>query len=69
MFKNAFALTPCDFCLFQKLKYALKGIFFEIVNKVEEKLAALLKRLTHDDLFPPVEKSYATMYRWGREVY
>ncbi|GFW99473.1 putative mariner transposase [Trichonephila clavipes] len=42
-------LAPCDFCLFPKVKSALKGTRFESVEAVKEKAAGVLKELTKDD--------------------
>ncbi|GFS83246.1 putative mariner transposase [Trichonephila clavipes] len=42
-------LAPCDFYLFPKVKFALKGTRFESVEAVKEKEARVLKEVTKDD--------------------
>ena len=43
-------LTPCDFFLFPKIKFALKGTRFESVDAVKAKATQLLNSITQDDL-------------------
>lgn len=43
-------LTPCDLHIFPKVNSALKRNHFQTVDEVEEKMAALLKKLTRVDL-------------------
>jgi hypothetical protein len=42
-------LAPCDFCLFPKLKNALKGTHFESVEAVKTKATEVLKTLQEKD--------------------
>jgi len=43
-------LALYDFCLFQKIKSALKGTRFEYVDAVKAKATQLLNSITQDDL-------------------
>jgi len=43
-------LTPCDFCLFLKIKSVLKGMHFVSVENVKAKTAEILNSLTEHDL-------------------
>jgi hypothetical protein len=42
-------LPPCDFCLFPKLKNALKGTHFQSVDDVRSKTAEILNKVSADD--------------------
>lgn len=43
-------LAPCDFFLFPKIKSALKGTHFSMVEEVQAKTAELLRSLTESDM-------------------
>jgi len=43
-------LTPCDFCLFLRIKSVLKGTHFVLVENVKAKMAEILNNLTEHDL-------------------
>ena len=36
-------MSPCDFCLFQKLKFHLKGLHFVMVENIEKSVTYQLK--------------------------
>jgi hypothetical protein len=42
-------LVPCDFFLFPKLKYSLKGIHFQSIEDIQRKMTVLLKGFTQND--------------------
>jgi hypothetical protein len=43
-------LTPCDFFLFPKIKFALKGTCFQSVDAVKAKVTEVMKKLSEKDL-------------------
>lgn len=43
-------LAPCDFCLFPRVKRALKETHFQSVEEVKVKTADLLKRVISEEL-------------------
>jgi hypothetical protein len=43
-------LVPCDFFLFPKIKFALKGTRFESIDAVKAKATEVMKRLSEKDL-------------------
>jgi hypothetical protein len=43
-------LTPCDFCLFPKIKSVLRGTHFVSVESVKAKTTEVLNSLTEHDL-------------------
>jgi transposase len=42
-------LSPCDFLLFQKLKFHLKGLHFGTVNDTHKVVTEQLRAIPHED--------------------
>ena len=54
-------LAPCDFWLFSKVKMAMKGKRFELIQDIEAAATAQLKTLTKEDFPELLQKVARTM--------
>lgn len=56
-------LAPCDFWLFPKLKYPMKGTRFDSVEEIKQNTTAALKAIPKEDFLECFQK---LQYRWNK---
>ena len=49
-------LTPCDFCLFPKLKEKLRGCRYETIEEMKEAVTKVIDTLTQEDFHGAFQK-------------